>query len=325
MKAVGRQVPVRHRPREFSNVYRTSDDVPVPSKVEQHEAQVRARQLQETVKLHDSNVAPSSGFCCWNEETCDIMCKECRFVSGPKALRDIGRFPTIATAAPKASVSWLIDSGSESDLVSKGMLRDVSAQNCTAAEHPISLVTANGSTEASEVADVKLSALPDPVQPYVLDPTPAVLSVGTRCVDQGYSFVWPANGKPILVRPDDKVVQLKIDGHVPVLDDTCKVYPKEQFQKDKHLKKLLAMPTSQSSPKAARDVEQDSDQLDELVADDDQQEYIRSRKAEDLRAQHQYTHFPKNPFCRTCQRARMMAPQARKKGGQKLRRVATTS
>ena len=82
----------------------------------------------------------------------------------------------------------------------------------------------------------------------------------------------------------------KIDGHVPVLDDTCKVYPKEQFQKDKHLKKLLAMPTSQSSPKAARDVEQDSDQLDELVADDDQQEYIRSRKAEDLRAQHQYTH-----------------------------------
>ena len=61
MNAVGRQVPVRHRPREFSTVYRTSDDVPVPSKVEQHEAQVRARQLQETVKLHDSDVAPGCG------------------------------------------------------------------------------------------------------------------------------------------------------------------------------------------------------------------------------------------------------------------------
>ena len=58
------------------------------------------------------------------------------------------------------------------------MLKDVSAKNCRAAEHPIPLVTANGSTEASEVADVKLSALPDPVQPYVLDHTPAVLSVG---------------------------------------------------------------------------------------------------------------------------------------------------
>ena len=62
VKAVGRQVPVKHRPREFTNVYRTSDDVPVSSKVEQHEAQVRARQLQETVKLHDSDVAPSCGF-----------------------------------------------------------------------------------------------------------------------------------------------------------------------------------------------------------------------------------------------------------------------
>ena len=235
VKAVGRQVPVKHRPREFTKVYKTAEDVPVSSKVEQHEAQVRARQLQETVKLHDSDVAPSCGFCCWNEDTCDITCKECRFVSGPKALREAGRFPSIATAAPKAGVSWLVDSGSESDLVSKGMLRDVSAQNCRAAEHPISLVTANGSTEASEVADVKLSALPDPVHPYVLDHTPAVLSVGTRCVDQGYSFVWPANGKPILVRPDDKVVQLKIEGHVPVLDDSCKVYPKDQFQKDKHL------------------------------------------------------------------------------------------
>ena len=139
------------------------------------------------------------------------------------------------------------------------------------------------------------------MHPYVLDHTPAVLSVGTRCVDQGYSFVWPANGKPILVRPDDKVVQLKIEGHVPILDDSCKVYPKDQFQKDKHLKKLFAMPTSRSSSKAKRDEAQDEEQLDELVEDDAQQEYIRSRKTEDLLAeaastQHQYTHFPRTPF-----------------------------
>ena len=94
------------------------------------------------------------------------------------------------------------------------------------------------------------------MQPYLLDQTPAVLSVGTRCVDQGY-------GKPILVRPDDKVVQLKIEGHVPVLDDTCKVLTEEQFQKDKHLKKLFAMPTSQSSSKAKHDDAEDDDQLDE--------------------------------------------------------------
>ena len=94
--------------------------------------------------------------------------------------RDVGRFPAIATAARKAGICWLVDSGSESDLVSKSMLRDINAKNCRAAEHPISLITANGSTEANEVADVKLPALPYPVQPYVLDQTPAVLSVGNQ-------------------------------------------------------------------------------------------------------------------------------------------------
>ena len=102
------------------------------------------------------------------------------------------------------------------------MPRDINAKNCRAAEHPISLITVNGSTEANEVADVKLPALPDPVQPYVLDQAPAVLSVGTRCVDQGYSFVWPAHGEQILVHPDDKVVELRVEGHVSVLDDSCK-------------------------------------------------------------------------------------------------------
>ncbi|CAK9015021.1 Uncharacterized protein SCF082_LOCUS12576 [Durusdinium trenchii] len=33
-------------------------------------------------------------------------------------------------------------------------------------------------------------------------------------------------------------------------------------------------------------------------------------------AKHQFHHFPKNPFCKVCQRARMLAPQARKKGGE---------
>ena len=112
-------------------MYRTSQDVPVSSKVEQHEAQVRARQLQETVKLHDTDAAPSCGFCCWNDDTGDVTCKECRFISGPKALRDVGRFPASATAAPKAGICWLVDSGSESDLVSKGMLRDINAKNCS--------------------------------------------------------------------------------------------------------------------------------------------------------------------------------------------------
>ena len=32
--------------------------------------------------------------------------------------------------------------------------------------------------------------------------------------------------------------------------------------------------------------------------------------------EHQFRHYPKNPFCRICTRALMMKPPARSKGGQ---------
>ena len=83
------------------------------------------------------------------------------------------------------------------------------------------------------------------------------------------------------------------------MDDSCKVYPKDQFQKDKHLKKLFAMPTSRSSSKAKRDEAQDEEQLDELVEDDAQQEYIRSRKTEDLLAEAASTHISTRISLRT--------------------------
>ena len=105
-----------------------------------------------------------------------------------------------------------------------------------------------------------------------------------------------------------------------ILDDSRKFCPKERYRKDKQLKKLFAMPTSQS--RLEKEVEDDDGLLDELVPEDDSHEYARSRKPEDLiaeasSAKHQFTHFPKNPYCRTCQRARMMAPHARRRGGQK--------
>ena len=61
--------------------------------------------------------------------------------------------------------------------------------------------------------------------------------------------------------------------------------------------------------------------------DDEEVVAVRSRKSADLiveaqSSKHQFLHFPKNPFCRTCQRARMLAPYARSKGGQA--RVDTT-
>lgn len=87
--------------------------------------------------------------------------------------------------------SWLIDSGAEQDLVSEPQPREVKSSNIRQTCHPVSLTAANGSIQASEVVDVKLKPLPEPVCPYALGGTPAVLSVGLRDMDMGYSFAWP--------------------------------------------------------------------------------------------------------------------------------------
>ena len=78
------------------------------------------------------------------------------------------------------------------------------------------------------------------------------------------------------------------------------------------------MPTSQSCP--AQEGE-DKELVDELVPDDDSHEYIRrgnpktSLPKQPVRNISSRT-FPRTLYCRTCQRARMMAPHACRKGGQ---------
>ena len=42
---------------------------------------------------------------------------------------------------------------------------------------------------------------------------------------------------------------------------------------------------------------------------------VESLKAEALTAEHMFTHRPKNPYCKMCQRAKMLAPHATKRGG----------
>ena len=144
------------------------------------------------------------------------------------------------------------------------MLSKTHATNRRESDVPICLATAKGSTRADEVADVIVDALHQPFSPYILDETPAVLSVGVRCMEQGYGFVWPADGKPHFIRPDRKVLLLNVDGRVPVIDSTCKVVGHQQFKTEHNLMKLCAMPSQSASAS-----EPPEEGIDEGVPTDD--------------------------------------------------------
>ena len=196
---------------------------------------------------------------------------------GPKNKVSNTHLPTVATPASKDGCVWLVDTGSEQDLISEGMLKTAKATNRRVSDTPISLATANGSTRADEGADVKVDAL------HILEETPAVLSVGVRCMEQGCRFVWPADGKPYFIRPDLGVIELSVDGRVPVIDSSCKVLNSRQFKKDCSLLTMVSARAAEAE--------------DEGVAPDSETEYIRSRKASDLDHEasskaHQFCHYP---------------------------------
>eukprot|EP00435_Cladocopium_sp_Y103_P000431 s2766_g1.t1 len=186
----------------------------------QEQLDILKKRVHETAAT--GNGAPAAW--AWLNEVYDQSCTRTEL---EKKLQDPGKFLTLDTKLSAAltrsaggdlatrilnfkenqAKKGIQTRGSESDLVSKGMLKDVNAKNCRPADHPISLITANGSTEANEVADVKLSALPDTVQPYVLDQTPAVLSVGTRFGEEFPALSIPFGAKaPKPDRLEDQVI-----------------------------------------------------------------------------------------------------------------------
>ena len=56
--------------------------------------------------------------------------------------------------------------------------------------------------------------------PYVLKSSPNVLSLGRRCVVDGYTFVWPPHSmRPYFIKPNGEKIYLRVEDYCPYLDD----------------------------------------------------------------------------------------------------------
>eukprot|EP00969_Alexandrium_andersonii_P178127 7876061-Alexandrium_andersonii.AAC.1 len=62
------------------------------------------------------------------------------------------------------------------------------------AAEPIQFSTANGLAQAEEVLPAFVRELGQEIEPFILEPTSDVVSVGVRCVRYGFSIVRPAGG-----------------------------------------------------------------------------------------------------------------------------------
>jgi hypothetical protein len=118
---------------------------------------------------------------------------------------------------------WLADTGCPVDLVGRPTLPAYEADRVEQAAISQNFDTANGSLPADQTTCMQVEGLPEAIDPYVLENTPDVISIGKRCVRYGYGFHWePWSLKPYLVLPKAKgggKLTLVSIGDVPYLAD----------------------------------------------------------------------------------------------------------
>ena len=92
-----------------------------------------------------------------------------------------------------------MDPGASMHMISKKDLSDAEMDTLTKSCSPTTVITANGEVQTHEEATVYVKELDIFLTMNVLENTPAVLSLGKLCVENGYSYEWINGQIPHLI------------------------------------------------------------------------------------------------------------------------------
>ena len=95
---------------------------------------------------------------------------------------------------------FVVDSGASMHMISKKDLSNAEMDTLTKSCSPTIVITANGEVQTHEEATVYVKELDIFLTMKVLENTPAVLSLGKLCDDNGYSYEWINGQKPHLIK-----------------------------------------------------------------------------------------------------------------------------
>ncbi len=116
--------------------------------------------------------------------------------------------------ALRVTMKWILDTGCGQDLV--GISAALAFRSYLKRVTPYPFATANGTSSADKVLPITVAAFDHATaEPYVMQDSPAVLSVGMRVMHQGYCFIWLTGMYPCMILPNKKIIPLDIDGDIP--------------------------------------------------------------------------------------------------------------
>ena len=110
---------------------------------------------------------------------------------------------------------WMMDTGCGQYLINETMAEGYKTKSL---DRPITFSTPNGRVLAHKTVPMYSKAMGGHMEPLLLSDTPPVLSVGRRCMEQGYSFHWEAYEAPYLVNPQGACIALSVEKNIPFFD-----------------------------------------------------------------------------------------------------------
>ena len=111
---------------------------------------------------------------------------------------------------------FVVDSGASMHMISKKNLSDAEMDTLTKSCSPTIVITANGEVQTHEEAIVYVKELDIFLTMKVLDNTPAVLSLGKLCDENGYSHEWINGQKPHLIKDGIRII-CNTENFVPIV------------------------------------------------------------------------------------------------------------
>ena len=111
---------------------------------------------------------------------------------------------------------FVVDSGASMQMISKKDLNSAEMDTLTKSCSPTIVITANGEVQTLEEATVYVKELEKFLTMKVLENTPAVLSLGKLCDENGYSYEWINGQKPRLIKNGIRII-CNTENFVPIV------------------------------------------------------------------------------------------------------------
>ena len=121
-----------------------------------------------------------------------------------------------ASSLKREEREFVVDSGASMHMISKKDLSDAEMDTLTKSCSPTIVITANGEVQTHEEAIVYVKELDIFLTVKVLENTPAVLSLGKLCDENGYSNEWINGQKPHLMKDGIRII-CNTENFVPIV------------------------------------------------------------------------------------------------------------